>query len=344
MKNNFIKLLALFLVLILTTLSIISCDIPMPPGFDDVENGGNNELDNGGEGDDVEGETGEAGGNKEDVGNEKDDTGAYEDAPTVLYEERNGNIPYFTEDEIVTESYEYYSELDALGRCGVVMACIGTDLMPKEGEERESISSVKPSGWIQADYSASVVPGKYLYHRAHLIGWQLTAENANNKNLITGTQSMNTKGMLAFENMVADYLREETENHVMYRVTPDFKDQNLVASGVLIEAYSVEDDGEGISFCVYIFNSQPGIEIDYKTGASRLSNITNTPDNDSTGSTPEGETPEGETYILNTSSKRFHHPDCSGVKTMKEENKQEYTGSREELIDEGYIPCGTCKP
>lgn len=328
MKNSFIKLLALFLILTLTTLSIISCSIPMPQGPDASENG-------------------DAEDDKENAGNEKDDTGAYEDASTVLYEERNGNIPYFTENEIVTDSYEYYSELDDLGRCGVVMACIGTDLMPEDGEERESISSVKPSGWVQADYSASVVPGKYLYHRAHLIGWQLTAENANNKNLITGTQSMNTKGMLFFENMVADYLKEEPENHVMYRITPDFKDDNLVASGVLMEAYSVEDDGEGICFCVYVFNSQPGIEIDYKTGASRLANITNTPSDDSITEAPDDSTteaPVGETYILNTSSKRFHHPDCSGVKAMKEENKQEYTGTREDLISEGYEPCGTCNP
>ena len=331
MKNNLIKLLALFLILTLTALSIFSCSFPPIEDLNQEESN-NTETE------------GDANSNKDTEGNEKDDTGGYEGAPTVLYEERNGNTPYFTEDEIVTESYEYYSELDSLGRCGVVMACLGVDLMPKEDEERESISSVKPSGWVQAEYSASVVPGRYLYHRAHLIGWQLTAENANKKNLITGTQYMNTKGMLLFENMIADYLKEEPNNHVMYRVTPDFKNQNLVANGVLLEAYSVEDEGEGISFCVYIFNSQPGIDIDYKTGASKLANLTNTPDDELTESTPDSEAPDGDTYILNTNTKRFHKTDCSSATSMKEENKQEYTGKREDLINEGYTPCGSCNP
>ena len=189
--------------------------------------------------------------------------------------EINGGVPYFTEDEYTTESYEKYSDLDALGRCGAAMACIGKDTMPKDGEERESISSVTPSGWVQKKYDSSLVSGGYLYNRCHLIGWQLTAENANEKNLITGTRYFNAgnseeQGMLAFENMVADYIKE-TGNHVLYRVTPIYKGNNLVASGLLMEGYSVEDNGEGICFNVYFYNVQPGITIDYATGESELS-------------------------------------------------------------------------
>ena len=170
----------------------------------------------------------------------------------------NDNVPYFTEDDYTTNSFESYSDLDALGRCGVAYACVGSDLMPTE--DRESISSVKPSGWINVEYD-----GQYLYNRCHLIGFQLTGENANEKNLITGTRYMNVDGMLPFENMVADYVKE-TDNHVLYRVTPVFEGDNLVASGVLMEAYSVEDSGEGVTFCVYAYNVQPGITIDTPPG------------------------------------------------------------------------------
>lgn len=156
--------------------------------------------------------------------------------------------------------FESYSELDRLGRCGVAFACIGVELMPTE--DRESISSVTPSGWINTEYD-----GQYLYNRCHLIGFQLTGENANERNLITGTRYMNIDGMLPFENIVADYI-QDTNNHVLYRVTPDFQADELVARGVQIEAFSVEDQGDGICFNVYIYNIQPGIEIDYKTGAS----------------------------------------------------------------------------
>ncbi len=255
-----------------------------------------------------------------------------------LYEERNGNTPYFTPDEITSSSFEHYSDLDSLGRCGVVTACIGRDIMPEEDEERGSISGVTPSGWVQQKYA--FVPGKYLYHRSHLIGWQLTAENANKKNLITGTEYMNTDGMLPFENMVAAYIKE-TGNHVMYRVTPDFQGNNLVASGVLVEALSVEDNGSGISFCVYVFNHQPGVSIDYSTGKSTLASSTpNTDGGDST----ETPIPESKTYILNTSSKKFHLPECTHAKNTSDKNKQTYTGTRDDLIDEGYSPCGTCDP
>ena len=178
----------------------------------------------------------------------------------------NGNIPFFVEEEYTTESYEYYSELDELGRCGVTEACIGIDIMPTE--DRGDIGSVKPSGWKSVKYD--IVDGKYLYNRCHLIGFQLAGENANKKNLITGTRYLNIEGMLPFENMVADYV-QETENHVLYRVTPIFEGDDLVAQGVVMEGWSVEDEGEGICFCVFAYNAQPGIEIDYTTGESRLS-------------------------------------------------------------------------
>jgi len=175
----------------------------------------------------------------------------------------NSNEPLFEEEDYVPESFEFYSELDELGRCGYAMACIGKDLMPTE--ERESISHVKPSGWVQAEYD--IVDGKNLYNRCHLIGFQLTGENANKCNLITGTRYMNVEGMLPFENMIADYIKE-TGNHVLYRVTPVYEGDNLVASGVVLEAVSVEDLGEELYFHVYVYNVQPGVIIDYATGES----------------------------------------------------------------------------
>ena len=176
----------------------------------------------------------------------------------------NGNVPFFLAEEITDESYEYYSDLDELGRCGITMACIGVDIMPTE--DRGEIGSVKPSGWQSVKYDC--VEGKYLYNRCHLIGFQLAGENANKKNLITGTRYLNIEGMLPFENLVADYV-QETKKHVLYRVTPLFEEDNLVAHGVLMEGYSVEDEGEGVCFCVYAYNVQPGVIIDYKTGESR---------------------------------------------------------------------------
>ena len=180
------------------------------------------------------------------------------------YVEINGNIPFFKEADETTESFEYYSDLDFLGRCGVAFANISREIMPTE--ERGQIGMVKPSGWHTVKYP-EVIEDLYLYNRCHLIGYQLTGENANEKNLITGTRYMNVEGMLPFENLVADYVKE-TGNHVLYRVTPRFTDQNLVADGVLMEAYSVEDTGAGIQFCVFVYNVQPGIEIDYATGES----------------------------------------------------------------------------
>ena len=177
----------------------------------------------------------------------------------------NDNNPYFKEEEYTTDSFEKYSELDSLGRCGVAYANISKELMPTE--KRGSIGMIKPSGWHTIKYDH--IDGKYLYNRCHLIGYQLTGENANEKNLITCTRSMNTKGMLQFENMVTKYIKD-TGNHVLYRVTPVFEGNNLVATGVEMEAYSVEDNGKGIKFNVFVYNIEDGIIIDYKTGDSRL--------------------------------------------------------------------------
>lgn len=256
----------------------------------------------------------------------------------------NNNIPYFTESDYSTTSFEHYSNLDKLGRCGVAYASVGVDLMPTE--ERGSIGQVKPTGWHTVKYD--IVDGKYLYNRCHLIGYQLSGENANTKNLITGTRYMNVDGMLPFENMVADYVKE-TENHVMYRVTPIFEGDNLVATGVLMEAYSVEDDGDGICFNVFCYNAQPGIAIDYSDGSSSLisSEAVTEPEQTTsavTDTNPSEPTDSGATYILNTNTKKFHYPSCSSVDQMSEKNKKEYTGSREDLINQGYEPCKRCNP
>lgn len=180
----------------------------------------------------------------------------------------NENEPEFSQDDFTTKSFEKYSELDFFGRCGTAFTNLSIDTMPSAYEERESISSIEPSGWINKKYD--IVDGGYLYNRCHLIGYQLSAENANEKNLITGTRYMNTEGMLPFENKVAEYIKE-TRNHVLYRVTPIYEGDNLVANGVQIEAKSVEDNGQGICFNVYCYNVQPGIEINYKTGESKES-------------------------------------------------------------------------
>lgn len=184
------------------------------------------------------------------------------------YIEINNNKPYFKEEDYSTESFEKYSEWDYLGRSGVAFANICKETMPKAGEERGEISSVKDlSGWIQKRYD-NLIKDKYLYNRCHLIGWQLAGENANKKNLITGTRYLNTEGMLPFENLVAEYVKSNQNNHVLYRVTPIFKEDNKLASGVEMEAWSVEDNGQGVCFNVYCYNVQPGIVIDYATGES----------------------------------------------------------------------------
>lgn len=247
------------------------------------------------------------------------------EAYTVL----NDNVPDFSADDFTSNSFETYSDLDEFGRCGIAYANIGQDLMPTE--KRGNIGQVKPSGWHTIKYDN--VDGKYLYNRCHLIGYQLTAENANEKNLITGTRYLNTEGMLPYENMVADYIKE-TDNHVLYRVTPVFDGDDLVASGVQMEAESVEDDGDGIQFNVFCYNIQPGISIDYATGDSWLSD----------GSESGNAATETTEYILNTNSKKFHKPSCSSVSQMNEANKQVYTGSRDDLIAQGYEACKKCNP
>lgn len=288
------------------------------------------------------------------------DVPAYSGEP---YTAVNNNEPYFTSDNLTTEAFENYSELDALGRCGVAYANVCLETMPTE--KRGSISEVKPTGWHSVKYDN--VDGKSLYNRCHLIGYQLTAENANQQNLITGTRYLNVDGMLPFENMVADYVKE-TDNHVLYRVTPIFTGDNLVADGVLMEGYSVEDEGDGICFCVYAYNVQPGITIDYATGDSWLSSEKGNSDSSSGGnsavsqsaadksgtqqaavqteSVKETSAPvsTGTEYILNTNTKKFHYPSCSSLKQMKASNKKEYTGSRDDLIAQGYDPCKKCNP
>lgn len=238
-------------------------------------------------------------------------------------------------------------------------------------EERGSIGQVKPSGWHTVRYDC--VDGKYLYNRCHLIGYQLTAENANVRNLITGTRYLNMEGMLPFEDMVADYVKE-TGNHVAYRVTSVFQGEDLLASGVLIEGYSVEDQGEGICFCVFAYNVQPGVTIDYKTGESQLAEGQESGSGNGISTplamiqTPSVPTPapvievppsaeptqaaqqeenisiETATYIVNTNTGKFHYPSCSSVRQMNEENKWMFDGTTEQLVQQGYVPCQRCRP
>ena len=305
---------------------------------------------------------------------------AYSNSPYVVI---NDNVPFFNDADLTTSSYESYSNLDELGRCGVAVASVGKDIMPTE--ERGNIGSVKPSGWHSVRYQG--IDGNYLYNRCHLIGYQLTAENANEKNLITGTRYMNVDGMLPFENMVADYVKE-TGKHVLYRVTPIFEGNNLLASGVLMEAKSVEDNGEGVQFNVYCYNVQPGIEINYATGDSSGPEYTGSSSNSSSNSNssgnssssnqttpvvpvtpskptteqpkieePKKEEPKQETtpsapavntnsqtYILNTNTKKFHYSSCGSASRIKDSNKSTFTGTRDELISRGYSPCGNCDP
>ena len=267
-----------------------------------------------------------------------DQVGAYSGNPYIAI---NNNVPNFTDSEMTrTDAFETYSNLDSLGRCGVAYANICNELMPTE--ERGEIGSIKPSGWHTANYH-EYIDGNYLYNRCHLIGYQLSGENANEKNLITGTRYLNVQGMLPFENEVADYV-ESTGNHVLYRVTPIFEGNNLVASGVLMAAYSVEDQGKGVMFNVYCYNVQPGIVIDYATGDSQLSSDATPIQNQEVTTELSGAQTEVADYVLNTNTKRFHYPDCKSVNDMKEKNKQYYHGSREDLINQGYKACGNCRP
>lgn len=240
----------------------------------------------------------------------------------------NDNIPDFTEEDLQQEPFEYYSELDKYGRCGVAYAMLGKELMPTQ--PRENISEIKPTGWKTAPYE-DLITDVYLYNRSHLIAHSLAGENANPNNLITGTDYMNKQGMLPFEEDVLWYIRD-TGNHVMYRVTPVFHGDELVARGVQMEAYSVEDSGEEICFNVYIYNVQPGVEIDYATGEN-WRDADYYEDDEAVGS-----------YILNTSSKKFHYDGCDGAYNMNSKNRKVYEGPRSVLIDQGYEPCGSCRP
>lgn len=258
----------------------------------------------------------------------------------------NNNVPNFSDSDLTTTSFEEYAPLDDLGRCGVAYSNIGTDIMPTE--KRESISSVKPSGWQPVKYD--IVEGKYLYNRSHLIGYQLTAENANDRNLITGTRYFNATLMLPYENMVADYIKE-TNNHVLYRVTPVFEGNNLVATGVQMEAKSVEDNGEGIEFNVFVYNVQPGITIDYATGNSALSgeeinstDSSNTSSASNNNSISSSNTPSSnnttsteETIIRgNSKSKIYHCPGQRDYENMADSDYLVNFNSEEEAIAAGY--------
>ncbi len=273
----------------------------------------------------------------------------------------DNNAPAFSDTDLVADSFETYSELDSLGRCGVAYASVGADLMPTE--ERDSIAEVKPTGWHSVKYD--FVDGEYLYNRCHLIGYQLTAENATEENLITGTRYLNVEGMLPFENMVADYIKE-TGNHVLYRVTPVFEGDNLIASGVHMEAESVEDGGDGVSFNVYCYNVQPGVDIDYASGDSAADGTVLSEPQPKSGASESlaaggigaaaaaateveeaksaQPVQEGTEYILNVNTRKFHIPSCPSVKRMSEKNKKEFTGTRDQVIAMGYDPCKNCNP
>lgn len=274
---------------------------------------------------------------------------SYEEIPVdvgTAYVTVNNNQPQF-DDFDTTTVFETYSKLDSLGRCGVAYANICEELMPTE--DRESISDVKPSGWIYNNksnnnkYDTSLVDGGYIYNRCHLIGFQLAGENDNPQNLITGTRSLNIDGMLPFENMVADHIKEDG-GHVLYRVTPRFVDNELVCRGVQIEAYSVEDDGEAICFNVFCFNKQEGISIDYSTGENYKKEASL--DRSGTFSTTvEASTAlEAQKYIVNDNSKKFHRISCSSVKKMSSNNRVVLVGSKDELVNKGYAACKVCNP
>lgn len=242
----------------------------------------------------------------------------------------NGNIPFFTDEEKAgTEAFETYSELDSLGRCGVAYANVCQELMPENNREELKLGSVKPSGWHNTKYK-DVINGDHLYYRCHLIGFFLTGETDNKKNLITGTQYLDKQGMMEKENEVAEYVLD-TGNHVLYRVTPVYTGDNLLANGVLMEAYSVEDEGQGVQFCVFAFNAQPRIKINYANGDSSLAEGA------------EDGTDEM-TFILNTYTGEFHRPDCPSAGSVDSPDRRKVTMSRENVLASGYKPCGVCDP
>lgn len=284
------------------------------------------------------------GGEDTETDKSQEDTFTLEDIPAYsgdLYIEVNDNKPFFTEDELTTEAFENYSELDSLGRCGVAYANICKELMPTE--KRGNISNIHPSGWVQNKYPGIVdSQPPYLYNRCHLIGYKLAGENDNERNLITGTRYFNAEGMLPFEDEVWEWA---VSNHVLYRVTPYFEGNNHVATGVLMEAECVENTEQ--EFCVFVYNVQPGIHIDYSDGSNHIDEdngkgINDTADTDGKDS---GEDNSNEaSYVLNTNTRKFHLPTCKSVKEIREWNYMETTQTREEIINAGYSPCKRCNP
>lgn len=261
----------------------------------------------------------------------------YRDSPYVTV---HNNIPYFTEEELQSFQGEYYSEMDVYGRCGVCMAMLTAEMMPSEN--RGIIGDIRPSGWKTVKYDG--IEGNYLYNRCHLIGWQLTGQNDNPNNLITGTRYLNVEGMEPFENRIASYLRN-TDASVLYRVTPIFEGSNLLASGVLMEAESVNQD---FAFCVYCYNVQPGISIDYATGDStgpEYQQETKTHEQSVSSESKSAEPLDpNATYIGNQNSMKFHLPTCPSVTDMAAHNRVYFYHDREEPINAGYDPCGKCRP
>ena len=285
------------------------------------------------------------------------DVPAFEGNPYVYV---NDGEPTFTDEQRAAEpGHEHYGELDELGRCTAAFAVVGPETQPTE--KRGSIGEIRPSGWQMAKYD--FVEGKYLFNRCHLLGYQLTGENANPQNLITGTRYLNIQGMLPFENAVADYV-DATGNHVLMAVTPIFEGSELVARGVHMMAESVEDGGEGVAFNVFCYNVQPGVVIDYGTGESMLeedatplpdvSGAESAPDTASEGAGAGEASEKGATgsaegkgtteYVLNTNSKKFHLPSCSSVDQMSPKNREDVEDTRENLIAKGYDPCKRCNP
>ncbi len=267
----------------------------------------------------------------------------------------NEGQPFFETENMSPEPWELYYDLDEMGRCTLADAVAGPETMPKE--KRGNISSVKPTGWQSSQYPQELVDGRSLYNRCHLIAFGLCGETANKYNLVTGTRYFNTRGINAFENMVIDYIRE-TGNHVRYRVTPVWKEGELICRGQVTEAWSIEDEGDGICFCVYSYNVQPGIYIDYMTGDNHLLEGENVPAQTEEPVRPEvkepaspEETPRGlleedisGDFILNTKSKKIHSADCKSAQGMSEKNRREYSGSYNELIEQGYEPDPGCRP
>ena len=270
----------------------------------------------------------------------------YKGEPYVVV---NGNKTTFTKKELnLKNGYENYPELDHLGRCKTVIAKVGLDTMPTE--DRKGIGMVKPTGWHTVRYD-NLISDRYLYNRCHLIGFQLAGENANENNLITGTRYLNVEGMLPFEDQVADYVHE-TGNHVIYKVTPVYKGNNLVASGVKMSARSVEDKGRGLEFNVYCFNVQPGVVIDYRTGDSREAGTKagqNTHYNSSSSSNKVNSSAGDKDYkvkkkyVINTNTGKYHDPSCHSVESMSESNKKVMKTTKKELERQGYEPCGNCQ-